>query len=54
MKTIAEKMQVSEDFFMEQVEMLEQVAEKLEKVSILWKGELFEGKKKQNENEPVS
>jgi len=47
MKTIAEKMQSSEKFFTEQVDMLEKVAEKLEEVSILWKGELFEGKKKQ-------
>jgi hypothetical protein len=56
MKTIAEKMTASEQFFNNQVEQLELVANKLEEVSILWKGELFEGKKGKRtyENEPVS
>jgi len=54
MKTIAEKVNASEKFFSEQVDMFEQVAKKLEEVNILWKGELFEGKKKPYENEPVS
>lgn len=45
-KTIAEGMNSSEQFFISQVELLEQVSEKLEEASILWKGKLFEGKKK--------
>lgn len=54
MKSIGKNIVASEQFFQNQVDMLEKTVVKLEEVSILWKGELFEGKKKQNENEPVS
>jgi len=54
MRKVVEDMKASQEFFEGELEKLEEGANKLEAVSILWKGDLFEGKKKQNENEPVS
>ena len=46
-RTINEKVNATEQFLSEHEEMLEKVVSRLEEVSILWKGKVFEGKKKQ-------